>query len=620
MDTGPASRSPSSSGSLDPHKEPVSSSKPDLPPVKRVTPQGAGHQHSKKLPERRAAASKARPAVNAREVSGHDLLQDYQSACATMENLLGQQYLNEHYELLSQYLQSPDTIDSDDLPFDIVYIDENRQIHTMDSFESQHFDQLRDLIKPLEPTEERSEMLEVRMSQTMGQIQYDEERLEELGVEVNPVTFDVGSIALDPLRIDVCIKIPGYSPASVIDSESSQGIAEEIEEGFVYKPEPDESMESTARTEAVIPTHPLSKAKTPSDEWLDFYRKGNSAITGQTWTRDAVMALDTDRLETEHQYIQLLFPNRAPSPMNTAAPVLTDEMVAEIQDDKELQRLIMQSLDKILDFWGCTRSGDSIEVTAGKKPAHKKWAANDNDHNHQRITRVLNFLMECGYESAACSMERCLQQQRKDNGVPANTYWSEAVEKRRNAPRLYFSNTPEERVKAVRHYNDYARSHPYGDFTSAKERQDFYDRDAPCYEFTNFWSGDNQNLNLLIDGKRWRTTEHYFQAMKYQDEERQEQVRRKVFPREAFDFTRAQGNQARADWEKVKEGFMLHALREKAMQNRQFRQTLEDTGNKVLVESSHQDGYWGYGKDKNGLNRLGYMLMQVRDEIRAGLL
>ena len=38
----------------------------------------------------------------------------------------------------------------------------------------------------------------------------------------------------------------------------------------------------------------------------------------------------------------------------------------------------------------------------------------------------------------------------------------------------------------------------------------FYNSNAPYYEFTNFYQNPVQ-----IDGKKWPTTEHYYQAMKF---------------------------------------------------------------------------------------------------------
>jgi ribA/ribD-fused uncharacterized protein len=43
---------------------------------------------------------------------------------------------------------------------------------------------------------------------------------------------------------------------------------------------------------------------------------------------------------------------------------------------------------------------------------------------------------------------------------------------------------------------------------------------------------------------------------------------------------------------------------------------LLSTGERPLVEDSPYDRYWGAGKDGRGKNRLGALLMELRDELR----
>ena len=60
---------------------------------------------------------------------------------------------------------------------------------------------------------------------------------------------------------------------------------------------------------------------------------------------------------------------------------------------------------------------------------------------------------------------------------------------------------------------------------------------------------------------------------------------------------------------------MKRALRLKFM-NPQLRSLLLSTKNRMLVEDSPYDRYWGGGRDRKGRNRLGILLMEIRDEIR----
>lgn len=41
-----------------------------------------------------------------------------------------------------------------------------------------------------------------------------------------------------------------------------------------------------------------------------------------------------------------------------------------------------------------------------------------------------------------------------------------------------------------------------------------------------------------------------------------------------------------------------------------------ETGNRELIEHTEKDRYWGDGGDGSGKNRLGFLLMKLRDEFR----
>lgn len=73
----------------------------------------------------------------------------------------------------------------------------------------------------------------------------------------------------------------------------------------------------------------------------------------------------------------------------------------------------------------------------------------------------------------------------------------------------------------------------------------------------------------------------------------------------------------REDWEDVKEAVMREALFAKFSQHQNLQQILLSTENRLLIENSKRDRYWGDGGDLSGKNRLGYCLMQVRNQLRA---
>lgn len=161
-------------------------------------------------------------------------------------------------------------------------------------------------------------------------------------------------------------------------------------------------------------------------------------------------------------------------------------------------------------------------------------------------------------------------------------------------------------------------------FPYSEEWEDilFYNRGEPYYEFTNFYSAP-----ILLDGKEWPTTEHYFQAQRFPNNPGiQEYIRTKCRSgRDAFNAARADRNQhaviPKDEWSAIKWGAMYRAVKAKFKQHADLKKLLLSTGNKVLVEHAAPDTYWGIGINpktgKAGYNNLGIILMKVRDKIRA---
>ena len=71
----------------------------------------------------------------------------------------------------------------------------------------------------------------------------------------------------------------------------------------------------------------------------------------------------------------------------------------------------------------------------------------------------------------------------------------------------------------------------------------------------------------------------------------------------------------RPDWEAVKDNVMFDAVLAKFSQHDNLRTLLLSTGSAKLVEHTSNDSYWGDGGDGSGKNRLGQILMQVRDRL-----
>ena len=131
-------------------------------------------------------------------------------------------------------------------------------------------------------------------------------------------------------------------------------------------------------------------------------------------------------------------------------------------------------------------------------------------------------------------------------------------------------------------------------------------------EFSNFSSHP-----IRLDGVLWPTTEHYFQAQKFADPKVRERIRRAGSPMEAARLGRDRKLRLRRDWDSARVGIMQHAVLAKFTQHAELRELLISTGEARIVEHTENDDYWGDGGDGRGQNKLGQVLMRVREMLRS---
>jgi ribA/ribD-fused uncharacterized protein len=140
----------------------------------------------------------------------------------------------------------------------------------------------------------------------------------------------------------------------------------------------------------------------------------------------------------------------------------------------------------------------------------------------------------------------------------------------------------------------------------------FYSTGDAYGEFSNFAA-----FPIRLDGQTWPTSEHYFQAQKFEDEMHRDAIRMTASPMIVARMGRDRKKKLRADWESVKVGIMTDAVRAKFTQHDELRTLLLATGDAKLVEHTTNDSYWGDGGDGSGRNMLGQILMRVREELRT---
>ena len=155
----------------------------------------------------------------------------------------------------------------------------------------------------------------------------------------------------------------------------------------------------------------------------------------------------------------------------------------------------------------------------------------------------------------------------------------------------------------------------------------FFKRDRELFGFLSNY----HDAPVTIDGEVWRSTEFYYQAQKSHDPEYREAIRNaknsdhakgigsdpsrsKKARKRSWFHGRLQA--LRTDWHDVKWTVMETAVRAKFFQNHDLQALLLATGDAEIVEDSTHDPVWGIGRDGRGENRMGRLLMKVRQELR----
>lgn len=139
----------------------------------------------------------------------------------------------------------------------------------------------------------------------------------------------------------------------------------------------------------------------------------------------------------------------------------------------------------------------------------------------------------------------------------------------------------------------------------------FYRVGDPYGCFSNF-----APYPIELDGKKWLTTEHYFQAQKFilTAPEYAEKIRQANSPMKAATLGRSRKVPIRSDWEEVKVAIMEKAVRRKFESYPELQHILLSTGDEEIIEKTNVDHFWGIGSSGTGKNMLGRILMKLRGE------
>ena len=157
----------------------------------------------------------------------------------------------------------------------------------------------------------------------------------------------------------------------------------------------------------------------------------------------------------------------------------------------------------------------------------------------------------------------------------------------------------------------------------------YYETDTHVYFYGSVYSQWAMR-DMIIDGIKYCTAEQYMMAEKarlFGDDHSLNQIMRSHDPFRQKALGRKVKNFDKDKWEEIARDVVYVANLAKFTQNKDAKQQLLATGDKVIVEASPYDCIWGVGlrcddpkvldfKNWRGTNWLGEAIMKVRDELQ----
>jgi hypothetical protein len=149
----------------------------------------------------------------------------------------------------------------------------------------------------------------------------------------------------------------------------------------------------------------MPMADPSSDPIVRFYSGGPDAA-GRTLAE--IVSWTDERLEAVHDYIQWVFPTRQPSGVNPRAPLVTEATVRAFARDAMLRDRLRHTLDRMLAFYGLRWNGERVEMDETRFPTRAPIWLHPGNHNHLRLTRIMDSLATLGLRAEAKALQRCL--------------------------------------------------------------------------------------------------------------------------------------------------------------------------------------------------------------------
>lgn len=124
-------------------------------------------------------------------------------------------------------------------------------------------------------------------------------------------------------------------------------------------------------------------------------------------------------------------------------------------------------------------------------------------------------------------------------------------------------------------------------------------------------------FGFYMDDIYFKTGEHAFQFLKFNDEKIREEIINCNNPYDARTIGRKYKSERIPNWSEVKYDYLEKVFRLKMEQNPMVKDALLNTLNYTICEYCvDEDTEWGLDNNNNGENRLGKAWMKVRDRLK----
>lgn len=148
----------------------------------------------------------------------------------------------------------------------------------------------------------------------------------------------------------------------------------------------------------------LKKNSNPSI--LEFYRDNKKNDHNVTF--EEILKKDYDWLESNHAYIQWLFPLEVKG-QNPTASLTNKETERAFKESPELRAKMVEALKLMLGFYGLQLNPDLTISKAANYEVRKEIWLSIGNHNHLRITRIIESLGLHALSQYGSAFFKCLQ-------------------------------------------------------------------------------------------------------------------------------------------------------------------------------------------------------------------